>query len=57
MRRSHLVVSQAAELPGGADHHLQVVLAGRDLAAVEDPLADAVDQHDVRQVGDGPVEP
>ena len=34
---------------GGADHHLQVMLARRRLAAVEHPLPDAIDQHDVRQ--------
>ena len=29
IRRLHLLVSQAAELPGGADDHLDVMLAGR----------------------------
>ena len=43
-------MAQAAELPGGADDDLHVVFARRDLAAVEQPLADAIDQDDVRQV-------
>ena len=40
---------QAAKLPGGTDDDLQVIFARPSLAAIENPLADAVHQHDVRQ--------
>src|SRR5260221_201424 len=50
-------MSQTAKLSGGADDDLQIPFSRRRLAAIENPLADAVEQNDVRQFGAGAVEP
>ena len=42
-------MAETAKRTGGADHHLHIMLAGRDLAAIKQPLADAIHQDHVRQ--------
>ena len=51
------VMPQPAKLPGRADDHLQIPFSRHNFTAIEDPLAEAVHQDDVRQFGGSPVEP
>src|SRR5262249_91060 len=53
----NLLVARAAQASGSADDDLEVVLALRNLAAVEQPLAQTIDEHRVWQLGYWPIVP
>ncbi len=44
----HLLAPESSKSAGGTDDYLQILPAGFRLPSIENPLPDAVDEHDVR---------